>query len=182
MKDFPPLDIALTSVLVASKAEETYKKIRQILAAAFLILNPEFKGSEVDIKVRNKTFSLLNVYLKIVEEHRRKVIQYEDRLLEAINFNFSITHPFQALLSLAQVLRESDTTVSSAFAWMQRLYMTSIVLHYPPHYLALAALVEARMGKSVTAELKMAEQLGINKIDLADITERYRAYWACIKE
>lgn len=53
MKSVPPLDIALTSVLVASKAEETYKKIRQILAAAFLILNPEFKGSEVDIKVQN---------------------------------------------------------------------------------------------------------------------------------
>jgi len=51
MKRFPPLDIALTCVLVACKAEETYKKIRQILSAAFVILNPQFKGSEVDVKV-----------------------------------------------------------------------------------------------------------------------------------
>jgi len=45
------MDIALTCVLVASKAEETYKKIRQILAVAFLILNPTFHGDEVDVKV-----------------------------------------------------------------------------------------------------------------------------------
>lgn len=51
MKKYPPLDIALTSVLVACKAEETYKKIRQILVAAFLILNPSYQGTEVDIKV-----------------------------------------------------------------------------------------------------------------------------------
>ena len=51
MRRVPPLDIALTAVLVACKAEETYKKIRQILAAAFVILHPEFRGSEIDIKV-----------------------------------------------------------------------------------------------------------------------------------
>lgn len=51
MKQFPHLDIALTCVLTACKAEETYKKIKQILAAAFVILNPNFKGNDVDIKV-----------------------------------------------------------------------------------------------------------------------------------
>jgi len=51
MNRYPPLDIALTSVFVGSKAEETYKKIREILAAAFLILNPDYQGAEVDIKV-----------------------------------------------------------------------------------------------------------------------------------
>lgn len=44
-------DIALTAILVASKAEETYKKIRQILAAAFLVLNPSFAGTDLDVKV-----------------------------------------------------------------------------------------------------------------------------------
>lgn len=54
MAKYPPLDIALTAVIVASKAEETFKKIRQILTAAFLILNPQFKGTEIDVKVTNE--------------------------------------------------------------------------------------------------------------------------------
>lgn len=49
---YPPMDIALTALLVASKAEETYKKIRAILSAAFLELNPSFSGTDVDVNVR----------------------------------------------------------------------------------------------------------------------------------
>lgn len=59
MSRYPPLDIALTSVFVGSKAEETYKKIREILAAAFLILNPDFQGAEVDIKAQLHIISLI---------------------------------------------------------------------------------------------------------------------------
>lgn len=45
------MDIALTALLVASKAEETFKKIRAILSAAFIELNPSFAGSDVDVNV-----------------------------------------------------------------------------------------------------------------------------------
>lgn len=55
MKKYPPLDIAFTSVLVACKAEETYIKIRQILIAAFQILNPSMSVDEVDAKVQTNT-------------------------------------------------------------------------------------------------------------------------------
>lgn len=47
MHAFPFMDIALTAVLVASKAEETYKKIRHILQAALQILSPELQEVEV---------------------------------------------------------------------------------------------------------------------------------------
>ena len=52
---YPPMDIALTALLVASKAEETFKKIRAILSAAFIELNPSFAGSDVDVNVRIMT-------------------------------------------------------------------------------------------------------------------------------
>lgn len=109
------------------------------------------------------------------------MIQYEDKLLAAIRFNFSITHPYHILLKLGNQLRESDATMLSACEYMQKLYHTSIILHYPPHYLALAALVEARLGKSVTAELNWASDNYINKVDLKDIGEKFKRFWGCIE-
>lgn len=49
MNDFPHMDIALTSVLVASKAEETYKKIHQVIEAAMQVLTPDLKSIEVGV-------------------------------------------------------------------------------------------------------------------------------------
>lgn len=49
MNDFSHMDIALTSVLVASKAEETYKKIHQVIDAAMQVLSPNLKTVEVDV-------------------------------------------------------------------------------------------------------------------------------------
>lgn len=85
------MDIALTCLLVACKAEETYKKIRQILSAAFLTLNPQFKGDELDVK--------------IVEEHRVRVAQYEHLLLESIEYNFAVRHAHEVLASFCRSLK-----------------------------------------------------------------------------
>jgi len=119
--------------------------------------------------------------VQIVEEHRKRVIQYEDKLLSAIRFNFSLTHPHQCLLKLGKLLKESEDNMKTAFTYLQRLYMTSIILHYPPHYLALVALIEARIGRSVSEELKWAQAMNINKVDLADIQDKLTKFWALIK-
>ncbi len=109
------------------------------------------------------------------------MIQYKDRLLEAINFNFAVTHPYHILLQLGRLFRESEQDILLAYQCMQRVYMTSIILHYPPHYLALVALLEAKAGKSMKAELGWAEQNAINKVDLADIQDKLKQFWSSIK-
>lgn len=86
--DYPPMDMALTVILVASKAEETYKKIRHILTAAYLLLNPSFLGGEV----------------RIDEVHRLSVTRYEHVLLGTIGFNFALNHPITFLASLCKSL------------------------------------------------------------------------------
>lgn len=108
MKVYPPLDIALTAVFVACKAEETVRKIREILAAAFIILNPGFRGAEVEIR--------------IVEEHRRKVTQYEDLVLEAIKYNFTVTHGYKHLLEIGRHFKQPEAIMKSAFEYMTKLY------------------------------------------------------------
>lgn len=49
MGEYPAMDLALTAVLVASKAEETYKKIQGILEAAMQILSPEIPSEDIDV-------------------------------------------------------------------------------------------------------------------------------------
>lgn len=117
-----------------------------------------------------------------MEEHRKRVIQYEDKLLEAIGFHFSVAHAHRALLELGVLLRVSKETVGAAFAYLQRLYATSIILHYPPHYLALAAVVEARraLGKSVDFELRWAQREAIAHADLAAIAAKLAACAAAL--
>lgn len=68
----------------------------------------------------------------------------------------------------------------SAFNYMNQLYLilytlhllyqfryyTSIILHYPPHYLALVALVESETDRADRV-LRWAEDNGINMVDLS---------------
>ena len=42
----------MTAIILGSKAEETFKKIKSVLVAAFLVMNPGFKGREEDIFVK----------------------------------------------------------------------------------------------------------------------------------
>lgn len=108
-------------------------------------------------------------------------MQYEDRLLEAIRFNFSVTHAYQVLLKLGHSLGSSENTMRSAFGILHEMYATSLVLHYPPHYLALTAIIESKTGKSVERELSWSKEHQVNKVDLSEIQERYIKFYSCIK-
>lgn len=94
-------------MLVASKAEETYKKIRQILAAAFKILNPDFAGTDDEVK--------------IVEQHRRRVIQYEQQMLEAIQFNFLAPHIGCVLVQIGKTLGVDVDVMRAAWKFVEKM-------------------------------------------------------------
>jgi hypothetical protein len=110
------------------------------------------------------------------------VVQYEDRLLEAIRFNFSVTHAYQVLLKLGHSLGTSEKTMRLAFGILYEIYSTSLVLHYPPHYLALTAIIETKTGRPVDKELAWSKAHQINKVDLSEVQERYRKFYSCIKK
>lgn len=105
---------------MGSKAEETYKKIRQILSAAFLILNPDFQGDDEQVK--------------IVEDHKKRVIQYEKQMLDAIKFEFAVLHIGQMIIrvgkSLSRILDKD--TIRNAWKLSAKFYYTNLILQYPP--------------------------------------------------
>lgn len=166
MKRYPPMDMALTALLVASKAEETYKKIRQILTAAVTLLNPSAQVDQVDGA--------------IVEEHRRRVVALEEGLLTTIGFNLdSHPHAHEALLELARELKLYNTPnmLHSALRMLNRMYLTDLVICYTPMQLAGAALKEA-MDEMNFSRRNLLWQLTntfmVNTDDLRTLTQHYR--------
>ena len=155
MNEYPHMDIALTALLVASKAEETYKKIRQILAAAFLTLNPTFSGTDLDVK--------------IVEEHRARVTQYEHTLLEAIEFNFAIRHAHEVLARLCKTLGIVEKVALEAFEFCQQCYRTPMILCFPPEHIVLAGILKSE-GRSRRIE-GWANKYNVSLTDLNQLTQ-----------
>lgn len=49
MDDYPAMDVALTALLVACKAEETYKRIHAILEAAMQIHAPHLRPADIHV-------------------------------------------------------------------------------------------------------------------------------------
>jgi hypothetical protein len=141
--DYPPMDIALTTLLVASKAEETFQRIRQILVAAYRTLHPQAEGE-----------------VRIIEEHRVRVTQYEHLVLEAIDYNFAVRHAHEVLAGIGAELELTAESMASAFRFCKDCYYTPIVLCYPPEFIAAAAIVWMRMteGKK-TEEMRILDKL-----------------------
>lgn len=150
-EDGTPTDIALTAILVAAKAEETYRRIRDILTAAFLLDHPEWpEGQPVEIS----------------EEARRGVVRYEEAMLQAINYQFARVSPYNVLVGMARgELGNRDARVlRHAWSTMQSLHLTPAILVYPVAYLALACIIGARMHyrKDCGREWDYVDRLGLS--------------------
>lgn len=136
LNDYPtPTDIALTSVLLACKTQETYKRIKDILSAAFLVANPDFSPDRP---------------VEVGEEVRQSVVQYEEIMLNCIDFKFHHRLcPFKILVGVGGgVLRNDLNTMKLAWGLLQTLHLSPMILSYPGVYLAMACIIKARCSKS----------------------------------
>lgn len=95
-------DVALATLYVSSKLNDTLKKPRDIILASYGIRFPQLvrKGSTaVDIS---------NVDPNVLEHERKRVLGIERLILETICFNFAVQVPFELVIKLGRKLeRES---------------------------------------------------------------------------
>lgn len=73
----------MTCIFVASKIEETTKKLKDILVAVHSVKYPDSKELEPE---------------QVSEDRRRKIIGYEKMLLETLCFDFQLRHPFEYVI------------------------------------------------------------------------------------
>lgn len=160
LRDFPvPNDIALTAIFLACKIEETFKKIKDILEAAFRVSNPQHMGE-----------------VEIPEELRMRVVMYEDEMLQAIEYNFNRPCPFYVLARVCRTLKLKQDTMLLAWDTLLKLHLEPLVSEYPLAYLCVACIISARlsMGKDVEHERDLAGRLGLRHDTLEALVQRIK--------
>ncbi|KAK9461623.1 cyclin-like protein [Lipomyces oligophaga] len=127
LQKFPViLDTALACLFVASKMEDTLKKLRDILLAAHRVRHPN--GPEIGLDS------------SAIEEQRRRIIPLERQVLETMSFDFRVSHPQKYIIKFCRKMNLSQQVAETAWLLMIDSYKTLAPLKYPPHAIALACL------------------------------------------
>ncbi|KAI8970777.1 cyclin-like protein [Pilobolus umbonatus] len=127
IKEYSPQDISVTCLFVASKIEETIKKLKDIFVAVHSVKYPDSK--ELDPE-------------HVSEDRRRKIISYEKLLLETLCFDFQLRHPYEYVIKFIKWIQAFQPTLDSkvlaekAYQIAVDSYRTSLCVEYPAHTIA----------------------------------------------
>ncbi|KAK5991469.1 CTD kinase subunit beta [Cladobotryum mycophilum] len=141
-------DAALASLFVACKVEDTIKKSKDILAAAYNVKNPEKPAASDD---------------KIFESPGKIIIGLERLILETIGFDFRTRYPQKLLVKVVRAIlgpEEGKAFFATAYAMGIDMYKTFVPIKRTTFSMAMA-LVEltARMtGEHVDKVHEFASQ------------------------
>ncbi|CAB4375691.1 unnamed protein product [Rhizophagus irregularis] len=111
--------VAATCMYLACKIEESPQHIKAIITDMKTIMQE-----------RGENFTYEN----------QKVAEMEFYLLEELDFNMIVYHPYRSLMTLAQDLGTKNEDVQWAWYVINDSYRTDMCLLYPPHVVAAAAL------------------------------------------
>ncbi|KAJ1976043.1 RNA polymerase II C-terminal domain kinase beta subunit [Dimargaris verticillata] len=124
--DFTRMEVNLACLFVACKAEETIKKLRDILLAAYILVHPNKDELSVDEQV--------------ILQARTHVIRCEAILLEIIHFSFEFPHPHQYTIKFAKCLQVDMDLAARAWKITTECFETNLPLRFPPHTIAVGSL------------------------------------------
>ncbi|CAO3668758.1 unnamed protein product [Rhizopus stolonifer] len=136
IKEYSPQDISIACLFVASKIEETIKKLKDIFVAVHSVKHPESK--ELDPE-------------QISEDRRRKILSYEKLVLETICFNFQLRHPYEYIIKFTKWIKSTHPSVDDkqlakrAYGIAVDSYKTPICIEYPPHTIAVGCIYLATL-------------------------------------
>ncbi|KTW32012.1 uncharacterized protein T551_00694 [Pneumocystis jirovecii RU7] len=122
------VDTAAACLFVACKMEDTSKKLKDILIASYNLKHP----NGPDISFESQT----------IEEQKKRIIGLERMVLETSCFDFRQRHPQPYIIKFARHLKRISKEIARK-AWDISIdsYKTFSPLKFPPHCIALMALV-----------------------------------------
>lgn len=132
---FNPHEVSISSLMLASKMEDTLKKLRDIQMTAWVIRNIQEGGTG-----QGEPEPL------IIESERSKLVGIERLLLETVCFDFGSGKSaggkdlFGYVVAIGRHLRSSHGLIHLAFRLAVDSCRTLVALTYPPHIIALACL------------------------------------------
>ncbi|ODQ58760.1 hypothetical protein WICANDRAFT_17597, partial [Wickerhamomyces anomalus NRRL Y-366-8] len=114
-------DIAITSIFIASKNEDTIKKLRDILLVSNQIRNTFLNQDQLEL-------------------YRKKILSLEFKLLETISFDFRLFHVEDFLIKISKSLKIPKDIGYLAWLIAYDSYQTEIALKVPPQTIAIACI------------------------------------------
>jgi len=135
--------LSTTALFLASKVEETPRKLKDVVGEALKNWNKHVKDYRVPEPESRE-----------VHELKEKVLVTERILLQTIGFDLSIEHPYRPLLAYVKSITGTRDLAQIAWNFINDSYRTTACLQYSPRFVAAAALTLAadrltRQGKAV---------------------------------
>ncbi|KAK9463831.1 cyclin-like protein [Lipomyces oligophaga] len=168
MKRFHPYDISGTCIFLATKNEETTRKLKDIVVACCRVAH---RDSQLYVDEQDKEFW----------RWRDIILFNEELLLEALCFDFIIETPYQLLLSYTvrfvndneETSVHANTINRSAWAFINDSVRTTLCLRYPVSVIAASALYCASTIHSIP--------VGIPSSSASDNNKQSIYWWQQIK-
>lgn len=114
-------DIAVTSLFVASKGEDTIKKLRDIITVSFQVRNVQITAEQA-------------------ENYRKRILGMEFKLLETIAFDLRTSHVEEYIVKMSKSLKAPKTVAQMAWWLAYDSYQLEIGLKVPSSAIAVAVL------------------------------------------
>jgi len=118
--------VATTCLFLASKVEETPKKLKDVAAETYKVHHKTEKPPEADSK---EFFEL-----------KEKILVCERILLQALGFDLAVEHAYRPLLAYVKSINGTRDLAQVACNFINDSLRTTICLQYAPRLLAAAAV------------------------------------------
>lgn len=137
-KDYDRFNIAATCLFLASKVEESPKKLKDVVLET---MRAEKKAAGEKLNEADS---------KELLERKDKVLVTERILLQTLNFNLSLEHPYKPLLAYVRATGGTRSLAQVAWNYINDSLRTTICLDFEPR--AVAAAVFALAVEHETAQ------------------------------
>jgi len=117
--------VATTCLFLASKVEETPKKLKDVVMETYKTQHNQEKAPEPETK---EFFEL-----------KEKILVCERILLQALGFDLSVEHAYRPLLAYVKSIKGTRDLAQIAWNFINDSFRTTICLQYAPRHLAAAA-------------------------------------------
>ncbi|KAI8928565.1 cyclin-like protein [Entophlyctis helioformis] len=145
--DYDHEEVILACISLGMKIEETVKRLRDV----YVMLQSIVHDVDMDPEAKD---------MGDVRDH---VMTCERMLLEDIQFEMAVHHPFRFVLALAKTIGASYEVSEKAWRVVVDSYRSTVCIEFPPQTIAVAALFLAHKFRSVEPPSMLLESEWLEK-------------------
>ncbi|KNC49456.1 cyclin [Thecamonas trahens ATCC 50062] len=130
--------VAVTCLFLATKVEESSKKLRNVVDMAF---EQRYPGEARD---DSKLFQL-----------KEQILIHERKVLQTLAFDLTVVHPYKDLMPMASDIHASRELAQSAWSFINDSLSMTLCLRYQPREVAAAAIYLSALHQKVNLDEKL---------------------------